>query len=107
MTRDTGVSSTLQIDGLIKDDAEALSDGNGNALADEFAEDKHRRVTYELEPGDIIEAISTICRVSGVDSYRTDILSAADSPLTFASRPGYSFSDIPTSTFWMEWSRTT
>ncbi|KAF8547687.1 beach-domain-containing protein [Imleria badia] len=69
--RDTDVSSTLQMDGSTKDDAEAFSDenGNGNALADEIAEDKHRRVRHELEPGDIIEAVSTICRVSGVDSY--------------------------------------
>ncbi|KAI9573033.1 hypothetical protein HD554DRAFT_2058344 [Boletus coccyginus] len=67
--RDTEVSSTLQTDGSIKDDAEALSDDNGSALADEIAEDKHRRVRHELEPGDVIEAVSTICRVSGVDSY--------------------------------------
>ena len=100
--RDTEASSTLQMDGSIKDDAEAFSDDNGNALADEFAEDKHRRVRHELEPGDVIEAVSTICRVSGVDSYRTDILSAVDSPLTFASQPGYSFSGIPTSTCWMD-----
>ena len=66
--RYTEVSSTLQIDGSIKDDAEAFSDGNGNALADEFPEDKHRRVRYEPEPGDVIEAVSIICRVSGMDS---------------------------------------
>ncbi|KAN0082499.1 hypothetical protein V8E55_008294 [Tylopilus felleus] len=64
--RDTEASSTLQMDGSIKDDAEAF---NGNALADEMAEDKHRRVRHELEPGDVIEAVSTICRISGVDSY--------------------------------------
>lgn len=69
--RDTEASSTLQMDSSIKDDAEAF---NGNALADEMAEDKHRRVRHELEPGDVIEAVSTICRISGVDSYRMDIL---------------------------------
>lgn len=79
---DTEVSSTLQTDGSIKDDAEALSDDNGNALMDEIAEDKHRRVRHELEPGDVIEAVSTICRVSGVDSYRMRILFFVDAPLT-------------------------
>ena len=100
--RDTEVSSTLQTDGSIKDDAEVFSDDNGNALADEIAEDKHRRVRHELEPGDVIEVVSTICRVSGVDSYRMDILSVVDSPLTFASQPGYSFLDTLTSTCWMD-----
>ncbi|KAG7440786.1 beach-domain-containing protein [Guyanagaster necrorhizus] len=37
-------------------------------LAEEIAEDKHRRVRYELEPGDVIEAVATVARVSGVDS---------------------------------------
>ncbi|KAG9311479.1 hypothetical protein JVU11DRAFT_8594 [Chiua virens] len=68
-SRDAEVSSTLRTDGSIKDDADAFSDDNGNALAEEIAEDKHRRVRHELEPGDVIEAVSTICRVSGVDSY--------------------------------------
>ena len=78
---DAEVSSTLQMDGSIKDDAEGWSNDNGNALADEFGEDKHRRVRHELEPGDVIEAVSTICRVSGVDSYRMRIHSfALDSP---------------------------
>lgn len=72
--KDTEVSSTLQTDASVNDDAEALSDDNGNALADEIAEDKHRRVRHELEPGDVIEAVSTICRISGVDSYRTHSL---------------------------------
>ncbi|KAG8221472.1 hypothetical protein J3R82DRAFT_1685 [Butyriboletus roseoflavus] len=67
--RDPELSSTLQMDGLVKDEAEAFSDDNGNALTDEIADDKHRRVRHELEPGDIIEAVSTICRVSGVDSH--------------------------------------
>jgi len=33
-------------------------------------EDKLRRVRHELEPGDIIEAVSTVARVDGVDAYR-------------------------------------
>ncbi|KAK0186450.1 beach-domain-containing protein [Armillaria mellea] len=37
-------------------------------LAEEIAEDKHRRVRHELEPGDVIEAVATVARVSGVDS---------------------------------------
>lgn len=78
---DCEVSSTLQTDGSIRDDAEAFSDDNGNALTDEIADDKHRRVRHELEPGDVIEAVSTICRVSGVDSYRKYIPCSVDSPL--------------------------
>ncbi|KAF8548912.1 hypothetical protein OG21DRAFT_665573 [Imleria badia] len=60
--RDTDVPSTLQMDGPIKDDAEAFSDenGNGNSLADEIVEDKHRRLMHELEQGDVIEAVSTM-----------------------------------------------
>ncbi|KAK0199746.1 beach-domain-containing protein [Desarmillaria ectypa] len=37
-------------------------------LAEEIADDKHRRVRHELEPGDVIEAVATVARVSGVDS---------------------------------------
>ena len=101
--RDTDVSSTLQMDGSIKDDAEVFSEENGNALADEMAEDKHRRVRHELEPGDVIEAVSTICRVSGVDTYRMDLSCVVASPLTtFASQPGYLSSGIHTCTCWMD-----
>ncbi|KIJ16201.1 hypothetical protein PAXINDRAFT_76049 [Paxillus involutus ATCC 200175] len=66
---DTEASSTLQMDTSIKDDAETFSEDNGNVLAEEIAEDKHRRVRHELEPGDVIEAVSTISRISGVDSH--------------------------------------
>lgn len=38
--------------------------------ADEVAEDKHRRVRHELEPGDVIEAVITVARIVGVDSSR-------------------------------------
>ncbi|KAG1898251.1 uncharacterized protein F5891DRAFT_1238965 [Suillus fuscotomentosus] len=38
-------------------------------LAEEVTEDKLRRVRHQLEPGDVIEAVSTVCRVSGVDSF--------------------------------------
>ena len=33
-------------------------------------EDKHRRVRHELEPGDVIDAVKTVARISGVDSSR-------------------------------------
>jgi hypothetical protein len=39
-------------------------------LAEEITEDKHRRVRHELEPGDVIEAVSTVARIEGVDSSR-------------------------------------
>jgi hypothetical protein len=39
-------------------------------LADEVAEDKHRRIRHELEPGDVIEAVVTVARIVGVDSSR-------------------------------------
>ncbi|KAI0746713.1 beach-domain-containing protein [Daedaleopsis nitida] len=37
-------------------------------LGEEIVEDKHRRVRHELEPGDVIEAVKTVARISGVDS---------------------------------------
>ncbi len=39
-------------------------------LAEDIKEDKHRRVRHELEAGDVIEAIGTVARISGVDSSR-------------------------------------
>ncbi|KAG1745693.1 hypothetical protein EDB19DRAFT_1927133 [Suillus lakei] len=38
-------------------------------LTEEITEDKLRRVRHQLEPGDVIEAVSTVCRIAGVDSY--------------------------------------
>ena len=38
--------------------------------AEEVGEDKHRRVRHELEPGDVIEAVKTATRITGVDSSR-------------------------------------
>ncbi|KAF8584664.1 beach-domain-containing protein [Ramaria rubella] len=40
----------------------------GQELAEEVGEDKHRRVRHELEPGDVIEAVKTATRIIGVDS---------------------------------------
>ncbi len=39
-------------------------------LAEDIADDKHRRVRHELEPGDVIEAVATVARIAGVDSSR-------------------------------------
>lgn len=47
-------------------------------LGEEIIDDKHRRVRHELEPGDIIEAIKTVARVSGVDSSREPFSSSHD-----------------------------
>ncbi|KAF8652783.1 hypothetical protein AX16_004175 [Volvariella volvacea WC 439] len=37
-------------------------------LAEEVQDDKHRRIRHELEPGDVIEAVTTVARIAGVDS---------------------------------------
>lgn len=39
-------------------------------LVEEITDDKHRRVRHELEPGDVIEAVTTVARIAGVDSSR-------------------------------------
>ena len=49
------------------------ADSEDKQLDDEVREDKHRRIRHELEPGDIIEAVNSVARISGVDSYRTMI----------------------------------
>ncbi|KAL4252230.1 hypothetical protein ABKN59_005526 [Abortiporus biennis] len=46
----------------------ASTDTDDRQLDEEVQEDKHRRVRHELEPGDVIEAVSTVARISGVDS---------------------------------------
>ncbi|KAI0317827.1 beach-domain-containing protein [Amylostereum chailletii] len=40
----------------------------GGQLAEDVVDDKHRRVRHELEPGDVIDAVSTVARIVGVDS---------------------------------------
>ena len=45
-------------------------------------DDKHRRVRHELEPGDVIEAVSTIARITGVDSSRESLTKSATSVLS-------------------------
>ena len=49
-------------------------------------DDKHRRVRHELEPGDVIEAVSTIARITGVDSSRESFTKSAMSVLSGISR---------------------
>lgn len=44
--------------------------GIDRQLDDEVREDKHRRIRHDLEPGDIIEAVNSVARISGVDSFR-------------------------------------
>ena len=39
-------------------------------LMEAEVDDKLRRVRHELEPGDVIEAVSTVARITGVDSSR-------------------------------------
>ncbi|KAG0697567.1 hypothetical protein DFH29DRAFT_1003625 [Suillus ampliporus] len=45
------------------------TDEDGDPLTEEISEDKLRRVRHQLEPGDVIEAVSTVCRIAGVDSF--------------------------------------
>ena len=45
-------------------------------------DDKHRSVRHELEPGDVIEAVSTIARIHGVDSSRESFTEPVISPLS-------------------------
>ena len=39
-------------------------------LMEAEVDDKLRRVRHELEPADVIEAVSTVARITGVDSSR-------------------------------------
>ena len=48
-------------------------------------DDKHRRVRHELEPGDVIEAVSTIARITGVDSSRESITKLVMTTLSWIS----------------------
>jgi hypothetical protein len=55
-------------------------------LTEDVTDDKHRRVRHELEPGDVIEAVSTIARITGVDSSRKSTTESAMSTLSGISR---------------------
>lgn len=37
-------------------------------LAEDIADDKHRRIRHELKPGDVIDTLATVARIVGVDS---------------------------------------
>lgn len=52
--------------------ANVLYDGGSEdrQLAEEVVDDRHRRVRHDLEAGDVIEAVATVARISGVDSSR-------------------------------------
>ncbi|EKM77777.1 hypothetical protein AGABI1DRAFT_121854 [Agaricus bisporus var. burnettii JB137-S8] len=39
------------------------------ALAEDVVEDNLRRIRHELEPGDVIDGVTTIARIAGVDSF--------------------------------------
>lgn len=54
-------------------------------LTEEVADDKHRSVRHELEPGDVIEAVSTIARIHGVDSSRESFTELVMSLLSWIS----------------------
>jgi hypothetical protein len=45
-------------------------------LAEDIVDDKLRRIRHELEPGDVIEAVTSVARVYGVDAYRAFFTSA-------------------------------
>ncbi|KAL4077210.1 hypothetical protein V8B97DRAFT_1866535 [Scleroderma yunnanense] len=64
--REEEALSIMQSEPHIRD---STDDNDISGLLEDIVEDKHRRVRYELEPGDIIEAVSTVARVSGVDSW--------------------------------------
>jgi len=51
-------------------------------LAEDVVDDKHRRVRHELEPGDVIEAVSTIARITGVDSSCESVTKSTTSVLS-------------------------
>ncbi|KAJ7075426.1 beach-domain-containing protein [Mycena belliarum] len=46
----------------------SATDMDDRQLVEDIADDKHRRVRHELEPGDVIEAVTTVARIAGVDS---------------------------------------
>ncbi|KDQ53971.1 hypothetical protein JAAARDRAFT_61057 [Jaapia argillacea MUCL 33604] len=65
---DSDAQSMVQVEVPPWAEAYEVSSTDLGQLAEEVAEDKHRRVRHELEPGDVIEAVSTVARIAGVDS---------------------------------------
>lgn len=65
--------SSTEVDGeiiLFSSDDQTANDESEPALAEDVADDKLRRIRHELEPGDVIDAVTTIARIAGVDSSR-------------------------------------
>ncbi|KAH7912895.1 hypothetical protein BJ138DRAFT_1124827 [Hygrophoropsis aurantiaca] len=65
------ISSELDTVSLVQEDSRESPERQDfeDHLVEEVVEDKHRRVRHELEPGDVIEAVSTVSRISGVDCF--------------------------------------
>ncbi|KZT37329.1 beach-domain-containing protein [Sistotremastrum suecicum HHB10207 ss-3] len=85
-------------------------DGEANDVwREDIVEDKHRRIRHELESGDVVEAVQTVTRIIGIDSFpgllilgRThiymldglvensdgEIIDARDAPKSLISVPG-------------------
>ncbi|KAJ3833898.1 hypothetical protein F5878DRAFT_545746 [Lentinula raphanica] len=65
---EAGGSGTVDVPPWAESYEVSSTDMDDRQLAEEIAEDKHRRVRHELEPGDVIECVGTVARVAGVDS---------------------------------------
>ncbi|KAJ3818015.1 beach-domain-containing protein [Lentinula raphanica] len=65
---EAGASGTVDVPPWAESYEVSSTDMDDRQLAEEIAEDKHRRVRHELEPGDVIECVGTVARVAGVDS---------------------------------------
>jgi hypothetical protein len=76
----TDVDGNANVPPTSKFDPNLFSDNR--QLAEDVVDDKHRRVRHELEPGDVIEAVSTVARITGVDSSRESITESMMSMLS-------------------------
>jgi len=76
----TDVDGNANVPVTSKIDAKLFPDNR--QLAEDVVDDKHRRVRHELEPGDVIEAVSTVARITGVDSSRESITESMMSMLS-------------------------
>ena len=72
-------------------------------LGEEIVDDKHRRVRHELEPGDVIDAVKTVARISGVDSARESAEAYKTEDRADMYQPDYSSSAEVISIFSMAW----